>query len=102
VTLTTRTRLRNVFPNELEARRIRRQFHALGQRVATAPDPVATLLLTELTSRRDVEAKLRLRVGHLGGHPVSKAMAGSADHAVRLAIEKLERQLVRTEANPRI
>jgi hypothetical protein len=40
-----------------------------------------------------VEARVRLRVGHLGGHLVSRAVGGSADHAVRLAIAKLERQL---------
>ena len=93
MTLTTRTRLHNVFPNEMEARRIRRHFQALEQRVAEWPDPMATLLLTRRTARRGVEARVRLRVRHLGGHLVSRAVGGSADYAVRLAIAKLERQL---------
>jgi ribosome-associated translation inhibitor RaiA len=96
--LTTRTKLRDLTLNDLEARRIRRHLQGLNRRLAGWPDPVVTLQLAGRSAPRAVEARLRVRLGHLGGHLVALEAAGTADHAVRQAVEQVERQLARERA----
>jgi ribosome-associated translation inhibitor RaiA len=93
--LITRTTVRDYSLNDLEARRIRRRLVALGRRLANRPDPIATLLLTGDARRNRVSARLRVRLGHLGGHLVGRKTGETADHAVRLASEQIERQFRR-------
>jgi ribosome-associated translation inhibitor RaiA len=99
--LTTRTILRDYTLNDLEAHRVQRHLDKLGSRLAGWPDPVATLLLTGDTARQQVGARLRVRLGHLGGHLVSRGSAETADHAVRLVTEQIERQFERQTARPK-
>ena len=100
MTLNTRTKLRNYKLDAVETRRIRRQFDTLGRRLAGSPDPLATLLLVGRAAARGVEAHLRVRRGHLGGHLVAREVGNTADHAVRQAVEQIERQLDR-KSTPR-
>jgi len=99
--LTIRTILRDYTLNDLEARRIQRQLDQLGSRLTGWPDPVATLMLTGDTARQQVSARLRVRLGHLGGHLVGRDVAETADHAVRLVTEQIERQFERQTARPK-
>ncbi len=93
--LITRTTVRDYSLNDLEARRIQRRLAALRRRLAGRPDPIATLLLTGDARRHRVSARLRVRLGHLGGHLVGRKSGETADHAVRLASEQIERQFRR-------
>ena len=45
MTLTTRTKLKDLTLNDLEARRIQRHLEGLNRRLAGWPDPVVTLQL---------------------------------------------------------
>jgi len=99
--LTTRTILRDYTLNDLEARRVQRHLDKLGSRLAGWPDPVATLLLTGDPERQRVNARLRVRLGHLGGHLVGRDVAETADHAVRLVTEQIGRQFERQIARPK-
>lgn len=98
MTLTTRTKLKDLTLNDLEARRIQRHLEGLNRRLAGWPDPVVTLQLARRPAPGRVEARLRVRLGHLGGHLVAREAAGTADHAVRGAVEQVERQLARERA----
>ncbi|HLH21133.1 MAG TPA: hypothetical protein VK066_01320 [Chloroflexota bacterium] len=98
---TTRIKIRGLALNDLEARRIERQLRALGQRLESAPDPLITLLLDRPGGRTDVSARLRVRLGHLGGHLVSRETGTTADQAVRGAVARISRQLERQRANQR-
>jgi ribosome-associated translation inhibitor RaiA len=96
--LTTRTKRTDVSLNDLEARRIQRHVQDLERRLAGWPDPVATLQLAGRPAPRGVEARLRVRLGHLGGHLVARETAETADHAVRQVVEQVVRQLARERA----
>lgn len=97
----TRTTVRNYPLNDLEARRIQRRLGTLSRRLAGRPDPIAMLLLIGDAQRNRVSARLRVRLGHLGGHLVGRKSGETADHAVRLASEQIERQFRRMTARRR-
>lgn len=99
--LTTRVEPRGFELSSLEEARIRRQLDGLARRLARRPDPTATLVLTALPARREIEANLRVQLGPLGGHLVSRVRANTADRAARLAVEDVERQLERRQAGQR-
>jgi hypothetical protein len=98
---TTRTRMKDYTINDLEARRIRRRLLRLGKRLTGWPDPVAALLLVGRPATRGVEARLRVRLGHLGGHLVARDAGTTADHAVHRVVKQVERQLEREGAQGR-
>lgn len=84
-----------------EERRIRRQLAGLEKRLAHRPEPRAALVLEHHAGRREVEADLRVKLGPLGSHLISRRAAGTADQAARLAVEDVERQLERQDAAQR-
>jgi ribosome-associated translation inhibitor RaiA len=99
--LKTILELGDVALTEVEERRIRRKLETLGRRLTHHPEPIAEVVLDAHPARQQVEAKVRVRLGPLGGHLVSLQAAGTADRAVRLAIGDLERQLDRRLAGQR-
>jgi len=62
---------------------------------------MAALLIEWHADRRQVGVRLRVRLGHLGPHYLGRQVAGTADHAVRLATEDVTRQLARERARRR-
>ena len=93
-----RSRLQGVTLNELEARRIERQLRRLDSHLEGWPEPIATLLLSQDPTRPQVAARLRVRLGHLGGHLVGRDLADTADQAVKGALAAVMRQLERRRA----
>ncbi|TAK35790.1 MAG: hypothetical protein EPO21_05050 [Chloroflexota bacterium] len=100
--LEVRLRVRNFVLNDIEARRIQRHLRSLGRRLAGWPDPRATLTISWHQEQRRMEARLRIRLGHLGPHLISRRSAETADHAVRLTIEDVKRQVERGRAPWRV
>lgn len=84
-----------------DERHIRNQLERLGQRLSHFPEPLASVLLKRHAPQRQVEVDLRVELGPLGGHLVSHQTAETAIHAVRLAVEDVERQLERRLAKQR-
>jgi hypothetical protein len=101
MSLTTRTKMKDLTLNDLEARRIRRQFEGLNRQLAGWPDPIATLQLDGRSAPRSVEARLRVRLGHLGGHLVARETGETADQAVRQVVDQVVRQLARARSRRR-
>jgi hypothetical protein len=99
--LTTEVTVNGTALNALEERRIRRRLDHLGRRLQDWPDPVALLNVEWHADARQAEARLRLRLGHLGPHLISVRTAETADKAVRLATQGVTRQLEREAANRR-
>ena len=79
--------------SELEERRIRGQLLGLERRVVNHPDPEVVVALKAYSERRRFEADVRLSLGPLGRHLISRRTSGTADRAVRLAVTAIERQL---------
>ena len=84
-----------------EERHIRHQLEMLGQRLAHFPEPIATAVLKQHDLQRQVEVALRVELGPLGKHLISHQAAETATHAVRLAVEDVERQLERSLSRQR-
>jgi ribosome-associated translation inhibitor RaiA len=84
-----------------EERHVRHQVEMLGKRLAHFPEPIATIVLKRHERQRRVEVALRVELGPLGAHLVSHQAAETASHAVRLAVEDVERQLERRLAKQR-
>lgn len=84
---------------EIDRRRITRQMRKLEQRLVHHPSPIVSLALSRHPQRRQVDVSLRVQVGPLGLHLVSHQHSRIATHAVRLAIEDVERQLERLHAS---
>ena len=80
---------------------IRHHLEKLGQRLTHFPEPIATVVLKRHVLQRQIEAALRVELGPLGEHLVSHQAAETATHAVRLAVEDVERQLERRLAKQR-
>ena len=74
---------------------VRGQLERLGERLAHFPAPIATAVLKRHDLQRHTEVSLRVELGPHGGHLVSHQTAETAIHAVRLAVEDVERQLER-------
>ena len=101
MTLQTRVQVRGFVLNDVEERRIQRHLRLLGRRLVSSPDPVAVLILYWHPDQRQVKARMRVRLGHLGGHLVSRTTAETTDYAARLAIEDVKRQVERHMARLR-
>lgn len=101
MTLNTQVQVRGFVLNEAEERRIERQLRSLEPRLAGSPEPVADLILEWHPDQRTVDASLRMRLGHLGGHFISRTSAETADYATRLAVEDVKRQIERHMARLR-
>ena len=84
-----------------EEHRVRRHLSGLGRRLGHRPDPVVTLTVTGQARRQEVTAALRVNLGPLGPTLNSSQVAKTPDHATRLAVEAIERQLERREASQR-
>ncbi len=84
-----------------EERRIRHQLGSLERRLSQRPEPTARLALERHVARRQVEVDLRVELGPLGPTLISHQLAEMPDHAVRLAVEDVERQLERHVASQR-
>jgi ribosome-associated translation inhibitor RaiA len=84
-----------------EEARLRRLLAALERRLVHHPSPVAEIGLTQLDGPRRVEVDLRLRLGPLGAHLISRQAAATLQRAARLAIDDIERQLERQHAEQR-
>ncbi len=95
MTLNTQVQVRGFVLNDAEERRIERQLRSLEPRLAESPEPVADLILEWHPDQRTVDTTLRVRLGHLGGHFVSRTSAETADHATRLAVDDIKRQIER-------
>lgn len=84
-----------------EQRRIEHHLQALERRLVHFPGPTAKLAIELHPDQRQFRADLRLQLGPLGSHLISHQAAETADRAVRLAVEHLERQLERRLARQR-
>jgi ribosome-associated translation inhibitor RaiA len=84
-----------------EERHIRHHLERLGERLSHFPQPIATVVLKRHPMQREVEVALRVELGPLGEHLISHQAAETAIHAVRLAVEDVERQLERRLAKQR-
>ena len=83
---------------EVENRRIQHHLDRLERRLQRYPEPIATLVVTAQQSGRRITADLRVQLGHLGEHLISHEHSDTADSAVRLATEDIERQVERLQA----
>jgi hypothetical protein len=101
MTLKTQLTVDGVALSETDRRRLERRLRALERRLVHHPDPAAALVLRPYPGGREVEADLRVQLGPLGRHLVSRRAAETAAHAVRLAAEDVERQLERQHAAQR-
>jgi hypothetical protein len=84
-----------------EEERIRRLLERLERRLAKFPDPQTILTLRRYSDRRRVTLDLRVELGPRAGELISHQAAETADHAMRLAVEDVERQLERRLATQR-
>ena len=75
--------------------KIMRKVRTLDQRLSTFPNPLATIRLREQQDQRHVDVDLRVELVPHGPHLISHQSAATPDHAVRLAVEDIERQLER-------
>jgi ribosome-associated translation inhibitor RaiA len=81
--------------SEPQEQRIRRHLQSLDRRLQHFPEPKAELVLSNAPPSRRVSADLRVQLGPLGKHLVSHQQSETPDHAARLAVEDVERQLER-------
>ena len=87
--------------SDQDRRRIARTLRTLERRLIHHPDPTATISLTAHPRQRQVEASLRVQVGPLGSHLLSRQRADTAGLAVWLAAKDVARQLERLHAQER-
>ena len=86
---------------DTERKHIEGQLDALARRLGRHRNPTVTLVLTPHTGFREIDANLRVQLSPLGRHLVAHQHAEMPDHAVRLAVEDVERQLERVHAKQR-
>jgi ribosome-associated translation inhibitor RaiA len=84
-----------------EHRRIMRHLEALDRRLVHHPDPSADVVIKRHPTRRQFDVDLRVQLGPHGQHLISHQIGVTAAHAVRLAVEDVERQLERKHAMQR-
>lgn len=84
-----------------EERHVRYQVEKLEKRLAGFPEPIATVVLKRHELQRRVEAALRIDLGSRDSYLGSHQAAETAPHAIRLAVEDVERQLERRLAKLR-
>lgn len=85
---------------EVQERRIRRHLARLDRHyLARRPEPKAALVFRHHEAQRRIELNMQVQLGPLGGHVVSHQTAETPEHAVRLAVDDIERQLERLRAS---
>ena len=88
----------SVDETELDERteaRVRRLLETFSRRVSQFSEPKAVARLQSYNQQRLIEVDLRVELGSHAGELISHRSAPTADGAVRLAVEDLERQLER-------
>lgn len=101
MTVQTTIELGNTLLNQIEKDRLQRQLGALERRLAHYPESSIDATFEAHPAHRQVEVKLQVRLGRLGAHLISRRSAETADRAVHLAVEDVERQLERHLAGQR-
>jgi hypothetical protein len=101
MTLEIKLRVQGLALSDDEDRQIQRQLRGLERRLIHRSEPIAELVLEQHRGPRQVEADLRVLLGSLGPQLISHQSAETAGHAVRLAVEDVERQLERRQATQR-
>ncbi len=86
---------------EVDQRRIRAHLVTLERRLQDRPEPAAMLVLRHHADQRRFAADLRIELGPLGPTLISHQAADTPDHATRLAVEDIERQLERRTSEQR-
>lgn len=81
--------------DDTQSRHIQHQLDRLDRLLIHRPDPAANLMLKGSARRRQIDVDLRLRLSPKGPTLVSHQTADTAEHAVRLAVEDVDRQLER-------
>jgi hypothetical protein len=76
-------------------------LRGLERRLVHRSEPIAELVLKQHLGPRQVEANLQVLLGSLGPQLIGHQLAKTAGHAVRLAVEDVERQLERRQATQR-
>jgi hypothetical protein len=85
----------------VDEERIQHHLDRLGRRLAHHSEPIAVLAFTPHRATRKIGLHLRVQLGTLGSHLVSRQAAETADQVVRLAVDDIERQLDREHAEQR-
>jgi hypothetical protein len=86
---------------DVDQRRIRAHLESLERRLEHRPEPAAVLVLHHHVDQRRCAADLRVELGPLGPTLASHQAAETPDHATRLAVEDVERQLERRASEQR-
>lgn len=84
-----------------EEERVRHQLASLERRLIHHPAPQAMLHIVAHRAQRQMEVDLRVQLEPHGIALISHQTAETADRAVRLAVEDVERQLERRHAEQR-
>lgn len=85
--------------NDLETRRIdRRLQHIINRLPNSEAEPIIDLTLDWHPLQRRVKTRLRVRHAPIGTQLVADASSRRADESVRIATERLERQLKRRQS----
>src|SRR5690606_13277171 len=93
---TTNIQIRGFDLNDLEQRRINRRLQHLIKRLQLdGADPVIDLTLDWHPLQRRVTSRLRVRHAPIGHQLVADASSPRADESVRIATDRIERQLNR-------
>lgn len=87
--------------NDVDEGRIHHHLDRLEQRLVHHPEPTAVLAFTSHRATRRIGLHLRVQLGPLGSHLVSRQSAETADQVVRMAVKDIERQLEREHAEQR-
>lgn len=87
--------------SDVDEQRIQHHLDRLEQRLAHHPEPTGVLAFTSHRATRRIGLHLRVQLGTLGSHLVSRQSAETADQVVRLAVDDIERQLEREHAEQR-
>ncbi|MBI3965562.1 MAG: HPF/RaiA family ribosome-associated protein [Chloroflexi bacterium] len=101
MTLDVRLETQGLTLSELEEERIRRRLEALERRLVKRSEPRAVLILRQIGASRQVTVDLRVSLEGRTTQLVAHQAAETADRAVRLALEDIERQLERRQASQR-
>lgn len=95
MSLDVQVRTGNLRLGDEQKQRIQHQLGTLEKRLANFDEPLARLTLREHNARRTITADLKITPGPKLDEIVSHQEAETPDHAVRLAVEDVERQLER-------
>jgi ribosome-associated translation inhibitor RaiA len=78
-----------------QEKRVLHQLRSLERRLVHFPEPIASLTVRDHRAQRRVTVDLRVELVPHGSHLISHQAADTVEHAVRLAVDDVERQLER-------